>query len=151
MKNLLTSGRGNLVFPKALPIMFLCLVGGQAFASTPSGSERIQLEQQQAKTIQGVVLDEAGIPVIGANVVEKGTTNGTITDLDGNFTLSVSSGAILQITYIGYQTQEITVGNQSVISVTLKDDSQALDEVVVVGYGFLWRRPNILRELMLTI
>ena len=140
MKNLLTSGRGNLVLPKALPIMFLCLVGGQAFASAPSGNERIQLEQQQTKTIQGVIVDEAGIPVIGANVVEKGTTNGTITDLDGNFTLSVSSGAILQVSYIGYQTQEVTVGNQSVINVTLKDDSQALDEVVVVGYGTMEKK-----------
>ncbi len=140
MKNWLKSGGANLVLPKALPLMFLCLVGGQAFASTPSGNEHIRLEQQQAKTIHGVVLDNAGIPVIGANVVEKGTTNGTITDLDGNFTLSVSAGAVLQITYIGYQTQEITVGNQSVISVTLKDDSQALDEVVVVGYGTMEKK-----------
>ena len=61
----------NLVLPKALPIMFLCLVGGQAFASTPSGNEHIRLEQQQAKTIHGVVLDNAGIPVIGISYDKK--------------------------------------------------------------------------------
>ena len=133
-------GRCILTLSTALPLLFGLWVGQDAQAASPAGAERITLEQQQAKTIQGVVLDEAGIPVIGANVVEKGTTNGTITDLDGNFTLSVSSGAILQITYIGYQTQEITVGNQSVISVTLKDDSQALDEVVVVGYGTMEKK-----------
>ena len=139
------------------------LLGGVFFLSmTPTyavSGKAIEVEKvhsvlsinQDGRTVSGNVVDETGLPVIGCNVKVKGTTIGAITDLDGNFTLSVSSGAILQITYIGYQTQEITVGNQSVISVTLKDDSQALDEVVVVGYGFLWRRPNILRELMLTI
>ena len=140
MEKSMNRGRCILTLSTALPLLFGLWVGQDAQAASPAGAERITLEQQQAKTIQGVVLDEAGIPVIGANVVEKGTTNGTITDLDGNFTLSVSSGAILQITYIGYQTQEITVGNQSVISVTLKDDSQALDEVVVVGYGTMEKK-----------
>ena len=140
MEKRMNRGRCILTLSTALPLLFGLWVGQDAQAASPAGAERITLEQQQAKTIQGVVLDEAGIPVIGANVVEKGTTNGTITDLDGNFTLSVSSGAILQITYIGYQTQEITVGNQSVISVTLKDDSQALDEVVVVGYGTMEKK-----------
>ena len=140
MEKRMNRGRCILTLSTALPLLFGLWVGQDAQAASPAGAERITLEQQQAKTIHGVVLDEAGIPVIGANVVEKGTTNGTITDLDGNFTLSVSSGAILQITYIGYQTQEITVGNQSVISVTLKDDSQALDEVVVVGYGTMEKK-----------
>ena len=140
MEKRMNRGRCILTLSTALPLLFGLWVGQDAQAASPAGAERITLEQQQAKTIQGVVLDEAGIPVIGANVVEKGTTNGTITDLDGNFTLTVSSGAILQITYIGYQTQEITVGNQSVISVTLKDDSQALDEVVVVGYGTMEKK-----------
>ena len=91
---------------------------------------------QQGKKVTGVVVDGAGIPVIGANVIVKGTTNGTITDFDGNFTLeNVPADGVLVVSYIGYLSQEISVGNQSAINVTLKEDTQALDEVVVVGYG----------------
>ena len=90
---------------------------------------------QQAKKVTGNVSDAEG-PVIGASVVEKGnTSNGTVTDLDGNFSLNVKPGATIVITYIGYKTQEIAVGNQSNISVTMKTDDKTLDEVVVVGYG----------------
>ncbi|WP_233547709.1 MULTISPECIES: SusC/RagA family TonB-linked outer membrane protein [Parabacteroides] len=90
---------------------------------------------QQGKTITGVVNDELG-PVAGANIVVKGTTNGTMTDMDGHFSISnVPAGAVLQISFIGYLTQEVKVGNQSTITVLLKEDSQTLDEVVVVGYG----------------
>lgn len=67
---------------------------------------------QQTKSVSGTVVDSNGIPVIGANILEKGTTNGTITDIDGNFTLSVSPNAILQISFIGYNTQEVAVGDQ---------------------------------------
>ena len=75
-------------------------------------------------------------PVTGANIVIKGTTNGTISDLDGKFTLeNVPANAILQISYIGYLPQEITVNNQSSYNIMLKEDNQSLDEVVVVGYG----------------
>ncbi|WP_300729265.1 TonB-dependent receptor [uncultured Bacteroides sp.] len=90
---------------------------------------------QQTKTISGTVLDSSGTPIIGANVLQKGTTNGTITDFDGNFTLSVPSDAVLQISFIGYVSQEVTVGNQKSIQVVLKEDTETLDEVVVVGYG----------------
>ena len=91
---------------------------------------------QQGKKVTGVVVDGAGEPVIGANVVVKGTTNGTITDFDGNYTIEgVPADGILVISYIGYLSQEIPVGNQSMIKVTLKEDTQTLDEVVVVGYG----------------
>ena len=90
----------------------------------------------QGKKITGVVVDGTGEPVIGANVVIKGTTNGTITDFDGNYTIEgVPSGATLQVSYIGYLTKDIPVGNQSTIKVTLLEDTQTLDEVVVVGYG----------------
>jgi len=83
-----------------------------------------------------VVVDGTGEPVIGANVVVKGTTNGTITDFDGNYTIEgVSANDVLVISYIGYLSQEVPVGNQSMIKVTLKEDTQTLDEVVVVGYG----------------
>ena len=138
MRNVMKSGGMKLALPVSLPLLCLCLTANDAMAAAPSArGENLRLEQQQSKTIKGVVVDQSGLPVIGANVIEKGTTNGIITDLDGNFQLSVSTGAVLQISYIGYQTKEITVGSQTMIHVTLEDDSQALDEVVVVGYGSL--------------
>ncbi|MDR2498685.1 MAG: TonB-dependent receptor, partial [Tannerellaceae bacterium] len=87
------------------------------------------------KRITGTVTDLNGEPVIGANVVEKGTTNGAITDTDGRFSLSVPENASLQISYIGYNAQTLSVRNQTNFSIALKEDSQALEEVVVVGYG----------------
>lgn len=102
---------------------------------TRAGEVGPGMVQQQAKHITGRVLDPNNEPVIGANVMVKGTTIGTVTDADGNFILDVPEGAVLQISYIGYIEQSIPVGNKSVISVILKEDSQALDEVVVVGFG----------------
>ena len=90
---------------------------------------------RESKKITGTVRDASGQPIIGANVMVKGTTNGTITDLDGHFTLEAPEGSTLQISYIGYTNQEIPVGDRSVLSVALREDTQALDEVVVVGYG----------------
>ncbi|MEG1749313.1 MAG: TonB-dependent receptor [Tannerellaceae bacterium] len=91
--------------------------------------------QQQTKKISGTVVDASGEAVIGVNVVVKGTTVGTITDMDGRFVLDVPANATLVVTYIGYVPQNIVVGNKSVLTITLKEDSQALDEVVVVGFG----------------
>lgn len=91
--------------------------------------------QQIGKQITGTVTDENDDPIIGANVVEKGTTNGVITDMDGQFSLSVAENSTLQISYIGYVGQEIRIGNQTNLSITLKEDSQTLEEVVVIGYG----------------
>lgn len=90
---------------------------------------------QSDKKITGTVLDATGMPVIGANVMVKGTTNGTITDMDGRFSLDVDKGATLVVSYIGFANQEIKVGNQTNLSIALKEDSKALEEVVVVGYG----------------
>lgn len=87
-----------------------------------------------SKKITGTVTDAMG-PVIGANVLEKGTTNGVITDIDGNFTLNVQPGATIVVSFIGYQPQEIVVGNQTSFKIQLKEDTELLDEVVVVGYG----------------
>ena len=87
------------------------------------------------RIIKGTILDVTGMPVIGANVMVKGTTNGTITDMDGKFSLEVDKNAILVVSYIGYANQEIKVGNQNTLSITMKEDAEALDEVVVVGYG----------------
>ena len=89
----------------------------------------------QALTINGKVVDQNGEPVIGANVLVKGTTNGSITDLDGNFTLEVEKGATLVISYIGYKDTTVKVVSAKPLSITLKEDSEALEEVVVVGYG----------------
>ena len=89
----------------------------------------------QGHQISGTVIDGTGEPIIGANVLEVGTTNGVITDIDGNFKLSVQPNAKIQVSFIGYITQTVTVGSQKNIKVTLKEDAQALDEVVVVGYG----------------
>ena len=75
------------------------------------------------------------MPVIGANVMVKGTTNGTITDMEGKFSLEAREGAVLVISYIGFANQEIKVGKQTNLSIALKEDSKALDELVVVGYG----------------
>jgi len=92
-------------------------------------------QQRTGRAITGTVLDAFGDPVIGANVVEKGTTNGTITNYDGLFNLNVSENATLVISYIGYVEQTIAVGNQSTFTIKLQEDTQALSEVVVVGYG----------------
>lgn len=90
---------------------------------------------QNSVKITGKVVDVQGEPVIGTTVMEKGTTNGIITDVDGNFTLNVSPNRKLQVSYVGYQTQEITIGSNRTLRITLKEDSELLDEVVVVGYG----------------
>ena len=90
---------------------------------------------QQERKITGKIIDTNGEPVIGANVVEKGTTNGVISDLEGSFSFNVASGATLVISYIGYVSQELKIGNQILYNITLHEDSEALDEVVGIGYG----------------
>ena len=89
----------------------------------------------QNKQITGRVVDTKGEAAIGASILEKGTTNGTITDFDGNFKLTVGPKAVLQISYIGYKTQEIPVANKTKLNITMEEDTEVLDEVVVVGYG----------------
>ena len=92
-------------------------------------------------SITGVVVDELGEPMVGVNVVVKGTTNGTVTDLDGKYSVSVSTNekAIFVYSFIGYKSQEILVGNQRQINVKLMPDQEMLDEVVVIGYGTVKR------------
>ena len=97
--------------------------------------EKSKATQQTGKRITGIIKDNTGEPVIGCNIMEKGTSNGTITSVNGDFSLNVAENAVLQISYIGYLTQEIPVKNNQNITVTLQEDSQILDEVVVVGYG----------------
>ena len=97
---------------------------------------------QQQGTVKGKVVDVNGEPIIGANIVEKGTTNGIITDIDGNFTLSVARGAVLEISYIGYVTQEVKVTSNT-LSITMREDSQALEEVVVTGFGLAQKKATL--------
>lgn len=98
-------------------------------------AEQPVIIQQSGKQITGTVIDHTGEPVIGANVVEKGTTNGVITDLEGRFSLKVAENAVLQISFIGYMAQEVPVRNQNRFTISLVEDTKMLDEVVVVGYG----------------
>ncbi|WP_455640969.1 TonB-dependent receptor [Parabacteroides sp.] len=100
-----------------------------------NSTDKSELINQQARKITGVVTDTNGEPVIGANVVIKGTTTGTVTDLDGRYSLEVPQGAVLQVSYIGYLTKEVAVGNNKSVNVNLTEDMQSIDEVVVVGYG----------------
>ena len=95
---------------------------------------------QQKQSVSGVVKDATGEPVIGASIVEKGTTNGTITDFDGNFSLEVANGATLVISFIGFQTQEVVVTPGKALNITMKEDTEVLEEVVVVGYGTMRKK-----------
>ncbi|MDR1675475.1 MAG: TonB-dependent receptor [Tannerella sp.] len=95
----------------------------------------LSLYAQGGKRVNGTIVDSQGEAVIGANVMEKGTTNGTVSDVNGAFNLTVSEEATLQVSFIGYSTQEIKVAGQTLISIILQEDSEMLEEVVVIGYG----------------
>lgn len=126
----------DLEFRKQVLLMGLTAAVGMGYvpavyAEAPSTA----LEAvQQAKKITGTVVDSEG-PIIGASIMEQGTTNGTVTDLDGNFTLNVKPGATLEISYIGYEKQIVKVGNQNNLQITMRSSDATLNEVVVVGYG----------------
>ncbi|MDR2969334.1 MAG: TonB-dependent receptor [Tannerellaceae bacterium] len=112
---------------------YIVLSTGQTEVSSPAS-------QQNGFSVSGVVVDSRGEPVIGANVSVKGTTTGNITNIDGEFTLSVPQGATLVVSYIGYITREIVVNSQTSLRIVLSEDTQTLDEVVVVGYGTVKKR-----------
>ena len=115
----------------------LCVESTSVSAETviEKNSDIMKISMINDSKISGVIVDQEGLPVIGANVSVKGTTNGTITDMDGKFELDVPAGAKLLISYIGYISQEIPVGSKSDFRIVLKEDTQNLEEVVVVGYG----------------
>ncbi|HMM04063.1 MULTISPECIES: TonB-dependent receptor [unclassified Dysgonomonas] len=100
----------------------------------------LHLSAQNKKTITGTILDEKGESIIGASVAVKGTTNGTITDIDGKFSLNVNENDILAISYVGFLAQEIPVTGKSNLQITLKENTEMLDEIVVVGYGVMRKR-----------
>lgn len=120
-------GLSAVMFLSAFPVM----------AENPWGGVKVTDSQvvNQTRTVTGTVVDDTGEPLIGVSIQVQGTTTGTVTDLDGNFSLSVPANATLVVSYIGYQTQNVKVGAQNQIKVTLKSDEQLLDEVVVIGYG----------------
>jgi TonB-linked SusC/RagA family outer membrane protein len=104
-------------------------------------SNSTSVNQQNRKMISGTITDIKGEPIIGANIIEKGSAgNGTITDYDGNFKLEVENNAILQISYIGYLSQEVPTQGKNMLDIVLREDTQALEEVVVIGYGSVNRR-----------
>lgn len=120
--------------PVTLSLLMAVSATGMATASVTPGITKTATIN--ASDITGVVVDAAGVPLIGVNVLEKGTTNGTITDFDGKFALNVSSpNAKLVISYIGYVSQEVSVPKNGELKVVLKEDTETLEEVVVVGYG----------------
>lgn len=121
-------------FLTAVAISALLLGSDNVMATqTVSGNVPDIKEQLQTIAVTGVVLDASDEPIIGASVVEKGTTNGGITDINGRFTLNVKPGAILKISYVGYQPQEVKATRT--MKIVLVEDSEILSEVVVVGYG----------------
>lgn len=125
----------------------LCMPAAFSYANVDNGMDRESvLSVMQGKTIKGQILDETGESMIGVSVLVKGTTIGTVTDFDGNYTLEVPSGKnILEISYIGYKTKEITIGNNSLINIKMEPDTQALDEVVVIGYGTVKKQIDIIK------
>lgn len=130
--------RGDL---KSLLLIGFCMFGVTAYPSADDNGGRLFMKEttsmvvQQKIRVKGVVKDKFGL-VIGANILEKGTTNGVITDIDGNFSLEVSDKkAVLQVSFIGYKPQEIPLNGKTEFTITLEEDSEMLSEVVVVGYG----------------
>ena len=118
-----------------LGVAYLQPINAAPAEDLPNVTGRMTITQQTF-TVSGVVTDTNGEPIIGANVIEKGTTNGAVTDFDGKFSLSLQNKqSILVVTYIGYNTKEIPAGNGSPLTIQLQDDTQNLDEVIVVGYS----------------
>ncbi|SFT08557.1 TonB-linked outer membrane protein, SusC/RagA family [Porphyromonadaceae bacterium NLAE-zl-C104] len=111
-------------------------------SSTPKTDQTAQIDEprQQRKRITGTIKDSEGYAIIGANIIESGTVNGTVTDMDGHFVLDVEPDAMISVSYIGYLTQEIPTAGRTLLEITLLEDTQALEELVVVGYGVQKKR-----------
>lgn len=128
----------NILKSSSKKVLFSMMIASAFWAGIPRAAYADALKTQtvmQAITVKGTVVDTNGEPVIGASVLVKGTSNGTITDIDGNFTLSNVKPGILVVSYIGYKTNEVNVNGSAPVRVVLTEDSELLDEVVVVGYG----------------
>lgn len=122
----------SLTMRQVLMTLF-CFVGLSLY---PSGNASLTAAVlQQSGHIRGQVTDTKGEPIIGANILIEGTTTGTITDIDGNFTIDAPAGSVLKISYIGYMDKSVTIGTQTSLQIVLEEDTQSLDEIVVIGYG----------------
>ena len=123
--------------PKIIQIVFGCFLFFTFGIGTSYANNDLSVSSvtQQKKIVTGTITDTTGEAVIGANIVEQGTTNGVISDIDGKFSLNVANNATLNISYIGYITQQVPVAGKTTVDVIMQDDTQALEEVVVVGYG----------------
>ncbi|KAA6333189.1 TonB-dependent receptor SusC [termite gut metagenome] len=137
----------NHSFLKCVKIIIFLLVVyaypfgvGKAENSDVITTPSVAISQQSKKIVTGIVLDPVGEPIIGANIVEKGVSNGTVSDIDGKFSLEVSPNAKLVVSFIGYNILEVTVGNQTNLRITLSENLLGLEEVVVVGYGTVKKR-----------
>ena len=134
------------VFSRSGLIAGLCLSSLVSSYAIPGGVDATKAKNesvmitQQTKRVSGVVTDSAGEPIPGANVVQKETTNGTVTDMNGKYTLDVPNNATLVISFIGYTTKEIKVGSQSVLNVSLVEEAIGLNEVVAIGYGYVKKK-----------
>lgn len=129
-KRLLIAGSFLIVFPFSFPV-----------SAEVRGGVNLEIQAvTQQKRVKGRISDEKGEPLIGVTVKVVGTPNGTITDFDGFFTLNIPDKAQLEISYVGYKTQTITIGNKTDISITMEPNNQELDEVVVIGYGAVKKR-----------
>ncbi len=129
---------------KQIILLFLLLGINNSFADNHVQNEKLitkvqdvtfSEQQQVRKEVQGTVTDQNDEPIIGANIIEKGTTHGTVTDINGRFVLTVAGDAVLQVSYIGYLTQEISTSGTTPLNIVLEEDTRALEELVVVGYG----------------
>ncbi|MCD7932165.1 MAG: SusC/RagA family TonB-linked outer membrane protein [Tannerellaceae bacterium] len=126
-------------------LLLLTTSGKMLAAAGPEPGSELETREvsQQKRSIRGTVVDPYNEPVIGASVVEKGTTNGIITDFNGEFTLSVSDGAVLEISYLGYKTKTVNVGNNNILQIVLEEDTQMIDEIVVTGFGLSQKKATL--------
>ena len=134
------SQKRSSFFKSGILSMLVCLGAQMVQANEMTGTSNEEKVKTAQSTVTGTVTDDLGTPLPGTNVVEKGTTNGTQTDFDGNYTLNVEPGATLVFSYLGFQRKEVAVNGQSVVNTSLAEDAAALDEVVVTGYQVQTKR-----------
>lgn len=124
-------------------LSFISGMPSTAHASQPGKDILPGSPSVMQSTVKGVVVDKNGEPLIGVNIVVKGTTNGTVTDFDGNFSIECNPNDVLHVSYIGYKMQEVTVGNQTSLKITMLEDAEVLEEVIVIGYGTTTRKSAV--------